>query len=237
MIFNRDQLSRVVCNIRTPIATENRLNEKVGTGIFISKGNEAWILTAAHVAKETNDSSYIIFCNGNIPVKREIKEFLANSQCWEYHPIADMAILKINVSKNIDILQNRCLPFENLALSKDQIPTRDVELTTIGFPRGLGAEGRFSPFTFRSYATSNLITLPRADIGTLCDFFCLENPSVGGYSGGPVFDLGIMIVGCMTSTKENTLLHGIISGTIYDDTGGKIATVTPLFYLSDLINF
>jgi hypothetical protein len=65
----------------------------------------------------------------------------------------------------------------------------------------------------------------------------LESPSVGGYSGGPVFDLGYQIVGVMTTTTGSgkTICHGLIHGTISDDTGGKMAAVTPAFYLSDLL--
>ena len=69
----------------------------------------------------------------------------------------------------------------------------------------------------------------------MCDFFCLENPSVGGYSGGPVFDLGYERMGSTISTKEKTILHGIVHGTMSDDTGGKISLITPMFYVKDLI--
>lgn len=63
----------------------------------------------------------------------------------------------------------------------------------------------------------------------------MENPSVGGYSGGPVLDLGYMVLPNMKTTKEKTVLHGIIHGTISDDTGGKIAMITPMYYLKDII--
>ena len=79
------------------------------------------------------------------------------------------------------------------------------------------------------------MTLPRADTGNLSDFFCLENPSVGGYSGCPVFDLGYSTNGLMTMTKEKTWCHGIMHGTMSDNTGGKIALVTPAFYLKDIM--
>lgn len=77
--------------------------------------------------------------------------------------------------------------------------------------------------------------MSRADTKTLSDFFCLENPSVGGYSGCPVFDLGYSTNGVMQITKERTWCHGIMHGTMSDNTGGKIAMVTPAFYLRDLI--
>lgn len=59
--------------------------------------------------------------------------------------------------------------------------------------------------------------------------------SVGGYSGGPVFDMGYEKMGCATATKEKTVLHGIVHGTMSDETGGKIALITPMLYIKDLI--
>ena len=113
--------------------------------------------------------------------------------------------------------------------------SRDYELTAIGFPNGLGISGSFSPLTFRSFASSGFVTLNRGDTNTPSEFFCLENPSVGGYSGCPVLDLGYFNNGAFTITKEKTWCHGIMHGTMIDNTGGKIALVTPAFYLNDLI--
>jgi hypothetical protein len=46
-----------------------------------------------------------------------------------------------------------------------------------------------------------------------------------------MFDLGYLISGGMTTQKENTILHGIVHGTISDPTGGKLAAITPCKYL------
>ncbi len=77
--------------------------------------------------------------------------------------------------------------------------------------------------------------MPRADTNTLSDFFCLENPACGGYSGGPVMDLSYFQRECVIMTGEGTKCHGIVHGTMSDQTGGKIALVTPCFYLKDLL--
>lgn len=50
-----------------------------------------------------------------------------------------------------------------------------------------------------------------------------------------MFDLGYSTNGVMQITKERTRCHGIMHGTMSDTTGGKIALVTPAFYLKDLI--
>jgi hypothetical protein len=131
-------------------------------------------------------------------------------------------------------LEGRFLSYDQFHLDKTPV-SRDFELTSVGFPNGLGAQGMFSPLTYRSYASSAFITMNRADTNTPCDFFMLENPSMGGYSGCPVFDLGYMVVGAMTTTKEKTMCYGIMHGTVSDKTGGKLAAVTPAHYLRDLL--
>lgn len=145
-----------------------------------------------------------------------------------------MAVIELNILGHLNLFQDRCFPYDHI--NDSDIPaSRDDELTVIGFPHGLGVQGKFSPLTFRSYASSAFLTLPRADTKTPSDFFCLENPSVGGYSGGPVFDMGYEKMGCATATKEKTVLHGIVHGTMSDETGGKIALITPMLYIKDLI--
>jgi hypothetical protein len=134
----------------------------------------------------------------------------------------------------LDLLDKRCFPFDHIE-GKESFLSRDIEITCVGFPNGLGVSGRFSPFTFRSYISSGIITLNRADTKTPSDFFCLESPSIGGYSGGPVFDLGYQVTGAMTTTKDKTRLLGIMHGTISDNTGGKIAAVTPAKYILEII--
>ncbi len=47
--------------------------------------------------------------------------------------------------------------------------------------------------------------------------------------------MGYMVLPNMETKKEKTVLHGVIHGTISDDTGGKIAMITPMYYLKDII--
>ena len=99
---------------------------------------------------------------------------------------------------------------------------------------GLGVHEHFSPLTFESKASSGLLSYPRADTGTIQTFFALENPSVGGYSGCPVVDLSIFKAGAMTTFGSGTCFYGVMHGTISDKTGGKIAMVTPSYYIHEL---
>lgn len=77
----------VVCNIRTPKG-DNK--EDVGTGIFISKDNTAYLVTAAHVASKTNTNTYIVYCDAHSnPIVRKLT-VLNGTLSWQYHPIADI---------------------------------------------------------------------------------------------------------------------------------------------------
>lgn len=233
MRLTRDETFKVVLNIRTP--RSNGLAE-VGTGMFVVKDNtKPYILTATHVAKATNSKTEVIISSKSgdcesIPLGR-----LCGTQRWIHHPSADISALSLVVDPVIyPLLEGRFFPYEQLNTSRT-MPSRDAYLTSVGFPNGLGAQGKFSPFTFRSHASSSEITLLRADTQTPCNFFALENPSVGGYSGGPIFDLGYIIVGAITTTTGPTVCHGIMHGTLSDSTGGKIAAVTPCYYASDIL--
>ena len=229
--ITRDQTFTVVCNIRTP--KDN--GENVGTGFFVCKDNRiAYLVTATHVAKETNSLTYIVLCDSDNNIIRRNLNNLNIKLSWINHPVEDISALKIDLSNNIDILSERCFPYDQIEFDISKI-SRDDELTSVGFPNGYDVIGKFSPFTFRSYASSSEITLPRADTKTPAIFVCMENPSVGGYSGGPIFDLGIKKVGSMESSYGPTRLIGIMHGTILDNTGGKIAMFCPALYLKDII--
>lgn len=233
MRLTRDDTFRVVLNLRTPTSGGQ---ETVGTGIFIIKGgSEPFILTAAHVANDCNTSTRVVISDSSSNGQSLNLHLFNSGLSWTHHPVADISVLRVDPDPSIvSHLAGRFFPAEQLN-STAIPPSRDAYLTAVGFPHGLGAIGRFSPFTFRSHASSSLITLPRFDTQTPCDFFTLENPSVGGYSGGPVFDLGYIIVGAMTTNTGPTICHGLMHGTISDNTGGKIAAVTPCSYVSDII--
>lgn len=232
MIIQRDQAFRVVFNLRTPVAGR----ETIGTGIFVVKGDQkAYLVTATHVASTCNANSVVVISDANGNATTLQLTAFNSGLAWRHHPVADISVLPIQMSFTIQAhMVNRCFPFDHFHTDHTPV-SRDYELTSVGFPHGLGAHGMFSPLTYRSYASSAFITLNRFDTQTPSEFFLLENPSVGGYSGCPVFDLGYMIVGAMTTTKDKTKCYGIMHGTVSDDTGGKLAAVTPAFYLAQLI--
>lgn len=230
MVYHRDGLGRVICNIRTPMG--NR--EEVGTAIFIAKGEALYLITAAHVAKNITPHTYIILSDDKgSSMKVGLNNILQGAR-FENHPIADLSKARIIGNPyNIHLLKERFFPYDHIDVSENLI-SKDIQLTTIGFPLGLGTEGaKFTPLSYRTFAAASAISLNRSDTATVNDFIILELPSVGGYSGGPVFDLGYMESQFMKMSGEKTILHGIVHGTISDPTGGKLAAITPTKYLKD----
>lgn len=238
MILKRDEAFRAVCELRTP---KDQASELIGTGMFVSSPAEnnlfsGWIVTASHIARDTTENTSIVIATQDGKAQTLQLTMFGPLSGWRHHREADISAFQIHFSgKNKQFMENRFFPYDHFNLTRTAV-SRDYELTAIGFPKGLGIDGSFSPLSFRSYASSGFITLLRADTHTPSDFFCLENPSVGGYSGCPVFDLGYSTNGVITTTKEKTWCHGVMHGTISDETGGKIAVVTPAFYLKDIID-
>lgn len=231
MQLTRDGLYKVVCMIRTPS------NGLIGTGCFIEKNNHLYLITAEHVKNGIFQDSELVFGESN----SENHIILLNSLIkgnWYTHNIADLAAIEFDQNRLNSLFSERFLSYNQCLLNSNMI-SRDRELTVVGFPYGLGTcfsgSSKFCPLSFRSFASSSFMSMERADRRSLCDFFCLENPAMGGYSGGPVFDLGYIKTPVMTQSYGETMLLGFIHGTMCDKTGGKLALVTPSYYLNELI--
>lgn len=196
-----------------------------------------YLVTAEHVKNDVLPDSIIIFGDYNSNCYSVLLSRITSGQ-WLIHPIADLSAIKLDIAKLDETFSNRFFPIAQVDNSQKPI-SRDLTLTVAGFPSGLGTaytgSSKFSPLTFRSFASSSYMTLQRADKSINSDFFCLENPAMGGYSGGPVLDLGYEKTPLMLQEYGDTILLGFIHGTQSDNTGGKIAYVTPSYYLHSLL--
>ena len=237
--YTREELSpTVVCLIQD--IGEGK--SEIGTGSLIVTENRFYLVTAAHVAKNMRLSGgFILSDEDDKPVKidwSQVTRIHGASIPWVYHNEADLAVLLINPSEELfkKHFKKRFVPI-NVFSPEKKAPSRDILLTSVGFPLGLGVGGEYlSPLTFESKASSGFITLPRADTQTPCTFYILEKPSVGGYSGCAVYDTSVHKFGSITTTGDGTKCYGFMHGTISDKTGGKLAMVTPSYYLFDLID-
>jgi len=230
MIFKRDELFKYVCSLST---LNNNGIKDVGTGFFVFHNNSLYLITATHVAVKTMINTILVLSD-NLGKSTEFKLIdVANDRFFQ-HKVADICLIKINENYS-ELFKDRGFPSEQIH-NNETPPSRDVELTSIGFPQGLGVENYFSPLSYRSHAASSFINLNRFDNNEQCTFFVLENPAMAGYSGCPIFDMGYVTYGNMIINGEKTICYGIMHGTLFDATGGKIAAVTPSCYLINLLN-
>jgi S1-C subfamily serine protease len=231
--YTVSDLTNATVNLRR--VNDSTKKTESGSGIFVSNGSKMYILTAAHVAKFLDKKSYIILKGEN---DRPIKLFLfeiTNDIKWVFHKTADLALIEIQPSDYYlkKYFTKRFFPIDGFL--KDTIAiSREKQLTVIGFPLGLGTKEYFSPLTYRSYSSSGLITLNRADTKTPQTFIILENSAIKGYSGAPVFDLAVQIVGNIEmGIGRGTKCVGLIHGNINDEVGGMLTAMTPAFYINE----
>lgn len=76
-----------------------------------------------------------------------------------------------------------------------------------------------------------LITQKGYDTKTKSNFFYLNVPSIEGCSGSGVF---FSVKKAIYMAGKATLMIGVVHGTQGDSTGGKLAAVTPSYYVLDL---
>jgi len=220
------------------VAPQPRLVTNSGTGFFVNNADTMYLVTAAHVAKEMDISS-----KATIAGKDDVPETLSLGELcgqpvltWVTHPVADVAVLVLKPSKATleKYLARRFLP-AGIMESASVAPPREIQLTVIGFPKGLGVSGRFSPLTLQTLSASGILTMKRFDTKTDSEFFIVQDPSTGGYSGAPLFDVSRYMMGALVTTGNGTRLYGLVHGTIADDTGGKLGAMVPSRYIIETL--
>ncbi len=211
-----------------------------GTGFLVVDGTSLYLVTASHVAKAMTANSFVILMGQKgEPVHLQLSKLSGRNSPtnWIRHDKADVAVLELSPSRKIrkKHLQNRFLPAEIIAAEREA-PARNLPLTVFGFPLKIGSSGKiFSPLTRQTHCASDLVTHKRADVPILTEFFFLEDPSIQGYSGGPVFDISVYEFGGLRATGSGTKLWGLVHGTISDQTGGKLAAVVPSYFILETI--
>lgn len=236
-MIKRDDAFKAVVKFSTPIIENGKSVTSVGTGFFLAKDERhLFLITANHVTNNFNTSTVVSMAGKNKNVLHVPLNQLKTSVPIVSHPSADISAIEIDIAifngLNADVI---IYPVSIIDSGKINAISRDEELTSIGFPNGLGVGTLFEPFSFRSYPASNIVkNVSGMDGGYVSDVFFLENASCGGYSGCPIIDLGYRVTGMMTQTS-NTYIYGIMHGTMSDNTGGKMAVVTPGYYILDIL--
>jgi S1-C subfamily serine protease len=195
-----------------------------GTGFLVNRGNRPYLVTASHVAKDIGpDFNMVMPGEGG----RAVIDRMQGVK-WCVSPSADVAYTGLNRGDQENrMLLLRSIP-EKLLTARTLPPSRDIPLVALGYPLGLGAKGSVSPLSFESKPASGFITLDRFDTKKPATFILLQSPSISGLSGGPVFDVGRPVIeGARVETRDGVSLVGLVSGVIWDKTGGKLAMIVP----------
>lgn len=207
-----------------------------GTGFFVTDTTSSFLclVTASHVAVNMDTNSTITMSTvDDRPISFPFSKIVKKKPLsWFISSKADVAVIEINPDKEVS--QHLQEHFILLQWLEDTLiaPSRDLPLSTIGFPLGLGIQERFSPISRESKPSSGLLILPRFDTKQLSTFYLLESPSVGGFSGAPLFELpGAYMEGNAFVPEKRIACVGLIHGTISDETGGKFAAVVPSYFI------
>jgi hypothetical protein len=232
-LWNLDGVSNITIMLYQKISDTSGIN---GSGTIIRHNGRYFLLTADHVAKAMKDDASVVFrIDGDKPATIGLRLLAKDGQIkWASHKVADLSTVElstndVNVKKR---LEQWSFPSSQINSNKD-LPQKEADLTFLGFPRIDLELEHFSPLTFNSHLSSGLITQLRYDTKTKCNFFYLDIPSMQGCSGSGVY---FSVQKAMFFGSNVTVLIGVVHGTATDETGGKLATITPAFYVWDLLN-
>lgn len=203
-----------------------------GTGFFIKSKGKLFLVTAEHIARELINNPSLVTSDMN----GDAKEYSLKGEInWKFHKNADIAVSIIRNSILFKLFYDNAIDKNFLNDSLDY-PDAEFPIAVIGFPLNLGIHGKFSPLRRDTNAASKLIDLPRADNKKISTFFILQDPSIGGYSGAPVFIIEAYRFGhILMKGFDARLCVGIIHGILSDNTGGKLGMVVPAKFIKDLI--
>lgn len=225
--WTREDLSKA-----TVLLWEKSTN-KSGTATIVVNDGKYFFLTANHVAKQITKQGEVYLNNDNKPLIYRLSDVVQETTEWKHHKTADMAYIEFTACDDIlqDFISKWSFPASGIYTGEQALPM-DVEVFFLGFPTIDFKLEYFSPLLFLAHPCSGLITQRRYDNNNLTTFFFLDQPSTQGCSGSGVF-FGIGQNNGFVYGKR-TLLVGLVHGTKGDNTGGKLAAITPTFYIKDL---
>ncbi len=209
-----------------------------GTGFFVRTDRHLYLITAEHVVKNLKYPVEVTVCGPEgKPLTCDMKDLTesGNEQSWFFHSEADVALLPLDLSEKFEGIIKVLEPSFFQTNEDEYGQYRNRELTTIGFPLNLGLSGNFSPITKSSKVASNLFRHRRADKNIETTFLILDDPSVQGFSGAPVYALSKLKLRDVTFRIGPFICVGLVHGSISDNTGGKFAAIVPGYFIIQTI--
>lgn len=213
--------------------------EVSGSGFLVGTERLVYLVTAKHVATNMGRNAEVSLRGGDgKPVTLRLGQFAGDGSAhltWIHHAHLDLSIHPmVPVGGDVqEAVRGHVLPVGALK-TNGLVPSRDLVLTTLGFPLGLGVQTEFAPIAKESKPASGFLT--EGEYG----FFLMQDPSISGFSGAPVFEPGDPRV-VATSTNGlgiafgGTGCWGVVSATLGDVSGGKMARIIPSRYVAGMI--
>jgi len=233
-----DDLGRSVVFL---LATPNSAQSEFGTGFLVVHNDVPMLATAAHVARTLSAQSLaVIRAKDGTALQVSIRKLAGTNAMpkWRFHSTADLAILILQPEPALPPQLSKRFLSSELLRSEQTAPPRPLTLTVLGFPLALGTVGKFSPISRETKAASDLLTMDRFDTKKPALFFITQDPSIGGFSGAPIFDTGLPYSSdeaALVITSRKSEIVGVVHGTMSDRTGGKLGAITPAYLLLNLI--
>ncbi len=215
--INRNNAYRTVALL----STRNGEGLSLATGVFLlRKDGSPFLFTAGHFAKGVNASTIIELPNGvgQKPTLYRLNDLTLGQRIDS--PVADLSCFPLIGIKEADRKRftGRFLTYDAILGDTNRPIDREAQLTIFGYPSGLGhdSKGSLIPLSYRTYASSDYFFLNDPTYKDALLVYALENASLGGYSGAPVFDMDSPNKGIVGFVKGNLDVHG-----------GSITLVTP----------
>ena len=204
---------------------------KSGTGVLVIRSDHRlFLVTARHVAADLGMTARLVTGEdgGQPRVIRLAALTKPNLIGWRFHQSSDIAAIELDEGSVQQQLLPKSFVEETMLIPTE--PSRDLILEVLGFPFGVGAQPVFSPVSRQTRIASGRLGFANGETA-----FLLQDPSIQGFSGAPVFDFGnpIMQPGQMVVRSGGVTCVGFVSATISDDTGGKLAKVVPSWVAAD----
>ncbi len=215
----------------------------LGSGFLANLNGQLFLITAEHVAKGLSPNAMVTFGDAkDIATTIPLSQLVGGTGLrWTFHGLADVAATRIKPPANIAVLLLPRALQAGVFIRNLEVPDRNRPLTTIGYPLGLGGlllgpDKRVSPLSRESKPASGLLTLPRADTKQAVVTFLLDSPSIGGFSGAPVFLFpAAFSQGAGISFSAGSFCVGLVHGTWSDNTGGKLAAIVPVAFIVETL--
>lgn len=214
-----------------------------GSGFIVAKERDVYLVSAEHVVKNLSGSASIAYRSSNGKMMNLRLKDLGKAN-WFFHPTADVAVRKIELNDSISNLlkgnELGALDYWHIDRVK-KAPGRFDDIVVIGFPLGLGvSKDSISPISMNTRTSSDIVVLNRADNQKANYFYLLDDPSVSGFSGGPILFISEALLSRDKKTflPGKTFVKGLVHGTLSDpkDRAGRFAAIVPGFVIVETID-